>query len=242
VPVVEGDQIVAVRGVLTDVTAQREMRAQREQAAASAERQRLARDLHDSVTQTLYSIAAIAEALPDVSERQPELGRQGLHDLARLAGSALAEMRTLLLELRPDAIVEEPLDKLLRQLVEATRGQTEVPVSLTLTGECPLPPDVQLGLYRIAQEGLHNALKHAHASQIKLGLYCRSERVTLGIGDNGRGFDSAHAGSGCFGLSIMRERAEAIGAEFSLETEPGEGTEITVIWIDPRSDPDVRGA
>jgi len=237
-PVVEGDQIMAVRGVLTDVTAQREMRAQREQAAASAERQRLARDLHDSVTQTLYSMAAIAEALPGVSERHPELGRQGLHDLARMAGGALAEMRTLLLELRPDAIVEEPLDKLLRQLVEAARGQTEVPVSLTLTGDCPLPPDVQLGLYRIAQEGLHNALKHAHASQIKLGLYCRRGRVTLGIGDNGRGFESDRVGSGCFGLSIIRERAEAIGAELSLETEPGGGTEITVIWTDPEATSD----
>ncbi|MEJ2521195.1 MAG: response regulator, partial [Desulfuromonadales bacterium] len=230
-PILAGDQVVGLRGVFTDVTAQREMRGQREREAAAAERQRLARDLHDSVTQTLYSIAAIAEALPGVSERQPELGRQGLHDLARLAGGALAEMRALLLELRPDAIVEEPLDKLLRQLVEATRGQTEVPVSLTLTGECPLPPDVQLGLYRIAQEGLNNALKHAHASQIKLGLYCRSERVTLGIGDNGRGFDSAHFGSGCFGLSNRPPLLEDLRAHYQggimSETDP-----IRVIAVD----------
>jgi PAS domain S-box-containing protein len=232
-PVLEGDQIVAVRGVLTDVTAQREIRGQREREAAAAERQRLARDLHDSVTQTLYSIAAIADALPGVSKRQPELGRQGLIDLGRLASGALAEMRALLLELRPEAIVKEPLDKLLRQLVDAARSQTQVPISLTVTGECPLPSDVQLSLYRIAQEGLNNALKHAHASQIKLGLYCRAGGVTLGIGDNGRGFEIDQVDPGHFGLSIIRERAEAIGAELSLETEPGGGTEITVIWIDP---------
>jgi PAS domain S-box-containing protein len=235
-PVFEGDQVVGVRGVLTDVTAQRQMREQREQAAAAAERQRLARDLHDAVSQTLYSIAAIAEALPRVWERQPEVGRQGLGDLGRLASGALAEMRTLLLELRPAAIAEEPLDQLLRQLADAAKAHTKVPVNLTLTGECYFPPDVQLALYRIAQEGLNNAIKHAHARQITLGLYCRPGRVTLGIGDDGRGFDSDRVAPGHFGLSNMRERAQAIGAEFALETEPGGGTEITVVWINPESD------
>jgi PAS domain S-box-containing protein len=239
-PIFEGDQVVGVRGVLTDITAHRQMREQREQAAAAAERQRLARDLHDAVSQTLYSMAAIAEALPGVWERQPELGRQGLRDLGRLASGALAEMRTLLLELRPAAIVEEPLEKLLRQLVDAAKAHTQVPVNLTLTGECSFPSDVQLALYRIAQEGLNNAIKHAHASQIKLGLYCQPGRVTLGISDNGRGFDSDQVRPGHFGLSIIRERAQAIGAEFNLETEPGDGTEITVIWIDPEGDADAR--
>jgi signal transduction histidine kinase len=92
---------------------------------------------------------------------------------------------------------------------------------------------VQLSLYRIAQEGLNNALKHAHASQIKLGLYCQSGSVTLGVGDNGQGFEIDQVDPGHFGLSIIRERAEAIDAELNLETEPGEGTEITVIWINP---------
>jgi signal transduction histidine kinase len=239
VPVLEQDQVVGVRGVLTDVTAQRQMRGQREQAAADAERQRLARDLHDAVSQTLYSMAAIAEALPGVWERQPEMGRQGVRDLGRLASGALAEMRSLLLELRPAAIEEEPLEELLRQLADAVRAHTEVPVNLTLTGECSFPSDVQFALYRIAQEGLNNAVKHAHARQIRLGLYCQPGRVTLGISDNGRGFDSEQVRPGHFGLSIMRERAQAIGAEFTLETEPGEGTEITVIWIAPEGDADV---
>lgn len=238
--VLEGDQVVGVRGVLTDVTAQRHLQEQREQAVAAAERQRLARELHDAVSQTLYSMAAIAEALPRVWERQPDVGWQGLRDLGRLASGALAEMRTLLLELRPAAIAEESMDELLRQLVEATKAHTEIPVSLTLTGECSFPPEVQLALYRIAQEGLNNAIKHAHASQIRLGLYCQPGRVTLGISDNGRGFDSNQVDPGHFGLSIMRERAEAIGAEFTLETEPEGGTEIMVIWIDPEGDSDAH--
>jgi signal transduction histidine kinase len=112
---------------------------------------------------------------------------------------------------------------------------------LTLTGECPIPSDVQLALYRLAQEGLNNALKHADAGQIRVGLYCQPGRVILGLSDNGRGFDRDHVGSGHFGLSNMRERAQAIGAEFTLETEPGEGTEITVIWIDPEGHADVLG-
>ncbi|MGD9406089.1 MAG: PAS domain S-box protein, partial [Anaerolineae bacterium] len=232
-PVLEADQVVGLRGVLMDVTAQRQIQEQREEAAVAAERQRLARDLHDSVTQTLYSIAAIAEALPGVWKRRPEVGHQGLRDLGRLASGALAEMRTLLLELRPAAIVEESLDKLLRQLVDGARARTQIPVNLTLTGECAFPPEVQGALYRIAQEGLNNAIKHAHAGQIKLGLYCQPGRVILGISDNGRGFDSEQVGTGRFGLSNMRERAQAIGAELSIETEPGEGTEITVLWIDP---------
>jgi PAS domain S-box-containing protein len=240
VPIFEGDRVVGVRGVLTDITAQRQMQEQREQAAAAAERQRLARDLHDAISQTLYSIAAIAEALPGVWKRQPDLGRQGLRDLGRLASSALAEMRTLLLELRPATIVEEPMDELLRHLADSAKAHTEIPVNLTLTGECSFPPDVQLALYRIAQEGLNNAIKHAHASRIRLGLYCQPGRVTLGISDNGRGFDSDKVGPGHFGLSIMRERAEAIGADFTLETEPEGGTEITVIWIDPEGDSDAR--
>jgi PAS domain S-box-containing protein len=242
-PIFEGDQVVGVRGVLADVTAGRQMQEQREQVAAAAERQRLARDLHDSVTQTLYSIAATAEALPRVWERQPEVGRQGLLDLGRLAGGALAEMRTLLLQLRPDAIAEQPLDELLRQLVRAAEARSQVPVNLTLTGDCSFQADVQGALYHIAREGLNNALKHAHASRIKLGLYCQRERVTLGIRDNGRGFNRANVSSGRFGLSNMRERAEGIGAEFSLETEPGGGTEITVVWIDPEGelDADVGG-
>jgi PAS domain S-box-containing protein len=235
-PIFEGDHVVGVHGVLADVTAQRRMREEREQAAATAERQRLARDLHDAVSQTLYSMAAIAEALPRVWERQPEVGRQGLGDLGRLASGALAEMRTLLLELRPAAIVEEPLDQILRQLADAAKAHTQVPVNLTLTGECRFPSDVQLTLYRIAQEGLNNAIKHAHARQIQLGLYCRPGVVTLGISDDGRGFDSDRVVPGHFGLSNMRERAEAIGAEFTLETEPEGGTEITVIWIGPEGD------
>jgi PAS domain S-box-containing protein len=239
-PVLEEDQVVGLRGVLMDITAHRQIREQRERAAAAAERQRLARDLHDSVSQTLYSMAAIAEALPGVWERQPQMGRQGLHDLGRLASGALAEMRTLLLELRPATIGEEPMDKLLHQLVDAGKARTQVPINLTLTGECSFPSDVQVALYRIAQEGLANALKHAHAPQVKVGLYCQRGRVTLGISDNGRGFDTDSVGAGHFGLSIMRERAQAIGAELTLETEPGEGTEITVIWIRPEADSEGR--
>ena len=232
-PVFEQNQVVGMRGVLTDITERKQLEEQREQAAAATERERLARELHDAVSQTLYSIAAIAEALPGVWERDPDVGRQGLRDLVRMASSALAEMRTLLLELRPSTITEKPIAELFRQLVEAAEGRTQTPITLTLTGECTYPLEVKIALFRIAQEGLNNAIKHAHASRIKLGLYCQPGRVTLGVSDNGRGFNSENSDPDHFGLSIMRERAQAVGAEFTLETEPEGGTEITVIWEDP---------
>jgi len=233
-PVFDEKQVVGVRGVLTDITERKQLEEQREQAAAAAERERLARELHDVVSQTLYSIAAIAEALPSVWERDIEVGRQGLNDLGRMAGSALAEMRTLLLELRPATIEKRSMAELLRQLVEAAEGRTKTTITLTLTGECDFPLDVKIALFRIAQEGLNNIIKHAQASQIKIGLYCQLGGATLGISDNGRGMNTQEANAGHFGLSFMRERAEMIGAEFTLETGPDDGTEITVIWKDPK--------
>ena len=117
---------MAVRGVLTDVTAQ-QMRGQREQAAATAERQRLAQDLHDAVSQTLYSMAAIAEALPSGGNDNRRWGARGCANLGRLASGALAEMRSLLLELRPAAIEEEALEELLRRLANAVRAHARSP-------------------------------------------------------------------------------------------------------------------
>ena len=123
---------------------------QSEQAAVAAERSRLARDLHDAVTQTLFSASLIAEVLPRIWERNPEEGRRRLDELRELTRGALAEMRTLLLELRPSALVDAPLNDLLRQLAESITGRARVPVTVEVEGECALPPEVKVALYRIA--------------------------------------------------------------------------------------------
>ncbi len=143
-------------------------------AAVADERSRIAGDLHDSVTQTLFSTAAIADALPEVWDRHPEEARRGLDDLKLLTKGALAEMRTLLLELRPAALLEKTLGELLQQLAGAAAGRTRMPVDVEIDGDGRLPDEVQVTLYRVAQEALHNVVK----ARTSHGCKDASRRVT----------------------------------------------------------------
>ncbi|MFW5941381.1 MAG: GAF domain-containing protein [Chloroflexota bacterium] len=205
-------------------------------AAAHEERQRLARELHDSVTQTLFSATLIADVLPRVWEKDPALGQARLEELCELNRGALAEMRALLLELRPAALAEGALPDLLRQLVEAVRGRSRLQIALEVDGAPPedgLPADVQIALYRITQEALNNVVKHAEAHAVSVTLAFGETGVLLDVADDGSGFDptvdaiARHGDS--FGLSIMRERAAEIGADLDIESAPGAGTRVTVV-------------
>jgi signal transduction histidine kinase/ligand-binding sensor domain-containing protein len=199
--------------------------------AVAAERSRLARELHDAVTQTLFSASLVAEALPASWERDREEGRRLLQELRQSSRGALAEMRTLLLELRPAALVEADLGDLMRQLAEAATGREGLPVRVAVEGKPELPSDVHVALYRIAQEALNNVVKHARASQAMVRLRGLSPAsVELHISDDGRGFDPANVPPDHLGLGIMRERAEAIGAALEIDSQPGHGTRVTVVW------------
>ncbi len=207
------------------------LRAQVGISAAAAERQRLARDLHDAVTQTLFSASLIADVLPRLWDKRPADARKRLDDLRDLTRGALAEMRALLLELRPSSLAEAELGELLRQLTEAVIARARLPVTLTLTGEPPpLPPDVQVALYRIAQEALNNVTKHANASAVTVALSAEGAALTLLIEDNGRGFDPASIPPDHLGVGIMRERAESIGAALEIDSQPQRGTRLRVQW------------
>jgi PAS domain S-box-containing protein len=201
------------------------------QEAVATERTRLARDLHDAVTQTLFSATLIADVLPDIWQMNEKEGRRRLDELRQLTRGALAEMRTLLVELRPNALVEVPLPTLLRQLSEALTGRDRIDIQFSSEGERKLPPDVQVALYRIAQEALNNVVKHSKATQAVVVLRL-GDQVRLGITDNGTGFDPASVTADHLGLKIMRERSEAVGANFNLYSEPDEGTQVTVTWQD----------
>jgi signal transduction histidine kinase len=212
------------------------LRAQTEQAAVVAERSRLARDLHDSVTQTLFSAGLIAEVLPRIWERDPAQARVQLGELRQLTRGALAEMRTLLLELRPATLTEASLGDLLRQLGEAITGRARVPVAVIVDGHRQLPPDVQIALYRIAQEALNNVAKHAGPCQATVHLACGPAGVQLHIADDGRSFDPDRVSAEHLGLGIMRERADAVGAILTVTAQPGQGTQIDVTWRDIAGD------
>lgn len=206
------------------------LREQAEESAVAQERTRLARDLHDAVSQTLFSASIIAEVLPRIWERDAAEGQRRLDELRQLTRGALAEMRMLLVELRPSALLDTALRDLLGHLVEAFTGKTRVPVSFETRGECELPPDAQIAFYRIAQEALNNVAKHAGASQVWVDLRCQRDRVTLSVRDDGRGFDRESIPTGHFGLDIMDERAETIKAEFSVTSQPGQGTIVRLVW------------
>ena len=208
------------------------LRARAEQLAVAAERSRLARDLHDAVTQTLFSASLIAEVLPRLRERNPREGRRRLEELRQLTRGALAEMRSLLLELRPTAVTEAVLGDLVKQLAEALTGRARVPVAVTVEGQRGLPPEVQVAFYRIAQEALNNVAKHAAARHVEISLHCLSERVELSVSDDGRGFAVGEVTPDHLGLGIMRERAEAVGASLTIASEPGRGTRVAVAWQD----------
>jgi GAF domain-containing protein len=215
---------------------------QAQQGAVLEERQRLARELHDAVTQMLFSASLIAETLPALWESDQEKGRQLLQELRQLSRGALAEMRTLLLELRPTVLVEADLGDLLRQLAEVVTGRTGVPVTVTAEGDGELPSDVHVALYRIAQETLNNVIKHARASYVVVDLRCalppsslqegwtKGGHVELCIIDDGCGFDPSYVPAGRLGLIIMRERAQAVGATLEIDSQLGHGTRVTAVW------------
>jgi signal transduction histidine kinase len=203
---------------------------QADESAASRERQRLARDLHDAVSQTLFSSALIADVLPRIWEKNPDEGRRRLEELRQLTRGALAEMRALLLELRPAALERGELGDLLRQLSEAITGRARVPVTVNIEGHATLPAEVQVGLYRIAQEALNNVAKHAAAGSVSVELRSSDKEVRLTVSDDGRGYDPEDVSPEHLGLSIMGERAEAIGAELRVDSQPKRGTRVMVTW------------
>lgn len=220
---------VANQAAITLVNAQ--LYEQAQTLATLQERQRLAQNLHDAVNQSLFSASLIAEVLPRLWQRNPDEGRQSLEDLRRLTRGAMAEMRGLLVELRPLVLTDSDLGDLLYQLGDALMSRTNILVAVTVTGQGALPAEVQVTLYRLCQEGLNNIAKHAQASQVAINLQYDAGSVELHIRDNGRGFDPTQIPSGHYGLSIMRERAKAIGAALSVTSQPGHGAEIAIHWV-----------
>ncbi|HEV7757622.1 MAG TPA: sensor histidine kinase [Acidimicrobiales bacterium] len=224
------------RGAWQAVNRPRSLTALRERAATD-ERQRIARDLHDSVSQTLYSIAMVADALPLTVERDPAAGREQARQIRSMTLDTLGNLRILLLEMRRPAEEAAPLGDLLHEL-----GGTDAPVvvELDIAGDAHLPPEVELAAYRVAQEALVNAHRHADPQQIVVRLEQAADALTLRIVDDGAGFDPRATTAAHHGLEIMRERAEQVAARLTVESDPGRGTQVTFSWPRPGGDPIVE--
>jgi signal transduction histidine kinase len=201
------------------------------QLAVVEERNRLARDLHDSVTQSIYGVRLFAEAAGRLlTSGDIALAGEHLHEMQRTAQEALQEMRLLIYELRPSVLGESGLAAALQARLEAVEGRAGLETSLKLEGaDRRLPTDVEAVLYRIAQETLNNALRHAQARHIEVTLRQFERTVELEVADDGVGFTPDVAlEQGGLGLRGMEERAASMGASLSIQSHPGAGTRVRV--------------
>jgi PAS domain S-box-containing protein len=222
-----------IHGSTRDVTERERLaRNLREQAgalAAGEERAHLARELHDSVTQALFSMTLLTRTTELLIDRDPAAAREKLTVLHDLEREALAEMRALIFELRPGNLEQDGLVRALKTHTAALAGRVGLPIVVNSDIDGRLPIEIEDVLYRIAQEALHNVVKHAGARQVRLDLRRESDAVHLEIEDDGRGFDPANIPEGHLGVAGMRARAAKIDGELSIRSRPGAGATIELV-------------
>jgi signal transduction histidine kinase len=194
------------------------------------ERNRLARELHDSVTQTLFSLSLIAESAAQLADADPAKAKDQIRTVQRLAGDAMQEMRSLIFELRPAELEQDGLVSTLEKHVDVLRRVYRKDIDLVVERECRLPVRVESELFRIVQEAITNALKHSEATRLEVQIDMLDGHARLAVCDFGVGFDVAEARSRSrrLGLTSMEERAQALGGTVEIESEPGSGTTVTV--------------
>lgn len=206
------------------------LRQQAERTAITEERQRLARELHDSVTQSIYSATLMADAAQQLSAcGKTERAKHFLDELCKTTRHALKEMRLLIYELRPSPLEQLGLEKALQQRLKMVERHAGIEGKIFYRQPLPLTPAVEEGLFRIAQEALNNVTRHSNASTVSLRMIGKDDYVTLEIADNGCGFEPAKMQpQGGLGLTNMRERARRIGGTLEILSKPGNGTKIKV--------------
>ncbi|MFN8519412.1 MAG: GAF domain-containing protein [Chloroflexota bacterium] len=221
---------------------ERDLRRQAAELAASSERAHLARELHDSVTQALFAMTLVTRSIEVLLPRDRDAALQKFEELRQLQREALTEMRSLLFELRPASLERDGLVQALRTHAAALESRVGLSILLEADLTDRLPLDVEEALYRIAQEALHNVVKHASASQARVSLERREEDVCLSIEDDGQGFDEGGVSEAQLGLAGMRARAARLGGTVSIRSTPGVGTTVEALVPVPRGAAEVLGA
>jgi signal transduction histidine kinase len=199
-----------------------------QQLAVLEERNRLARELHDSVTHSLFSMSLISQALPTLLDRDIVRARERIDRLNELGRGALAEMRALIFELRPAALEEQGLAVALTRHTAAFESREGIAVDLTIDGECRLPIPIEEAAFRVAQEALNNVAKHARATHVSVRLTMTADELDLMVQDDGAGFDTSMqpGEQRTLGLTSMRERATLLGGDCTIGSAPAEGTTV----------------
>ncbi|MEA2597465.1 MAG: hypothetical protein QOF01_3934 [Thermomicrobiales bacterium] len=224
------DDEVAFFGAVADQTAvavnNARLFAEAQGKAALEERQRLARELHDSVSQVLYGIGMGASAARNWLDIDPKEAIEPTDYVLSLVQAGIAEMRALIFELRPESLEQEGLVAALHKHAAALRVRHSMEVEAALGEEPELPMEFKEALYRVGQEAMHNAAKHAHATRVAVRLEASERLVVLTIEDNGVGFNPKADYPGHFGLQSMRERVERLGGTLEVRSVPGRGARI----------------
>jgi signal transduction histidine kinase len=197
--------------------------------AVLQERQRLARELHDSVSQALYGIVLGAKTAKKQLIQEPVKAAEPLDYVLSLSDTALSEMRALIFELRPESLANEGLLAALERQAQLLRARNKLKVETDWGEEPPLSMTLKETLYRVTQEATNNIAKHADAKNVTIQLQQQDGRVTLEIQDDGRGFDVKNNFPGHLGLRSMRERIEQAGGSFTIESQPGKGTCVKAV-------------
>ncbi|NOZ71908.1 MAG: GAF domain-containing protein [Chloroflexi bacterium] len=210
------------------------LRLKAEQQTLTAKSNRLAIELHDAATQDIFSSSLLVDILPQIMEKNPEICKTKLEELRHLNRAALAEMRSLLLELRPQTLSDIDLGTLMKQLAVVMSSRLQIPVSLEIKHEPSPPLEVKINTYRIVQEALNNIAKHAQATEVKISLRPLSPQdrnsFDLRIQDNGVGFNTERIFPNNLGITIMREQAKAIRASLSIHSSNQQGTVVRCQW------------
>jgi signal transduction histidine kinase len=212
-------------------SARGELAAAERRAGMLAERQRLAREIHDTLAQGFASIVTLSEAARAQARITPEAAMQRLEEAGQAARSSLGEARRAIWALRPEALEHGSLGRALGELAAGFGSQTSIDTQAAVTGEeGDLAPEAQEALLRVAQEALANVRRHARAHRVRVTLSYLDDATLLDVRDDGAGFDSAapagNGSGGGFGLAGMRERLAAYGGTLTVETEPGQGTSV----------------
>ncbi|WP_240344052.1 sensor histidine kinase [Paenibacillus sp. SYP-B3998] len=198
------------------------------ESAVTEERRRLARDLHDTVSQELFAIHMSASSLPKILERNPDAAPNVMNQLIQMSHHAQKQMRGLISQLRPielnDMSLQEALEKWFPEYCRAHELQGQLDV--VLTGA--ISEAIEHQFFLIIQEGLANVVKHASANQVRLAIYEREHQYVLQLQDDGQGFERSEIPSASHGLSTMRERAQKLGGEVEIDSKLGTGTRVRV--------------
>ncbi len=229
-----------MRDLRDQVRLEDHLRRQAADLGSAQERARLAQELHDSVTQALFSMTLTTRSVELLMDRDPAAARQMLGELRELEREALAEMRALIFELRPANLEQDGLVQAIRTHAAGIQGR----VGLVVQVECAVPDEraaleVETALYRITQEALHNVVKHADASRVSISLVgSHGSDMRLSVQDDGSGFDPTVIPAGHMGIAGMRARASQIGATIDVSSTPGSGTRIEVLVPRERLQPE----